>query len=164
MPSTLAKWFLGLGLLTVAALAILGEKEFHVEVEVAAPPSEVWAILMDSASYGEWNPVFFQVEGDYREGGEVTNHVRQPNGEPLVIVATVETMNPESELRQIGGIPGFLTFDHRWLLEPIESGTRVIQHEVDRGLWLWFWDSSWIVPAYTEASEALKTQVMQSKG
>ena len=164
MVWTVAKWLLGLVALAVAGMAVLGKKTFHVEQEIAAPPSVVWAVLMDGAAYRDWNPVFVDVRGAYREGAEVTNFVRQPNGEVLEIAATVSRLVPERELRQAGGIPGLLTFDHQWLLEPIDGGTKVIQHEVDRGFWLWFWDSSWIVPAYTEASEALRNRVTQSQG
>lgn len=31
----------------------------------------------------------------------------------------------------------------------------MIQHEVDRGIGPWFWNSDWIEPAYTATSEAL---------
>ena len=62
------------------------------------------------------------------------NRVREPSGEVLEMTVTVETLVPGAELRQSGGLPGILTFDHRWLLEPVEGGTRVIQHEVDRGI------------------------------
>ena len=33
------------------------------------------------------------------------------------------------------------------------------QHEVDRGLYLWLWDSSWIEPAYVETLRALRDHV-----
>lgn len=55
---------------------------------------------------------------------------------------------------------GLLTFDHQWLLEPIDDGTRVIQHEVDKELFMWFWNSDWIIPAYTRTSEALREAVL----
>lgn len=72
------------------------------------------------------------------------------------MTSTVVVMTPEKELRQKGGVPGILTFDHRWLLEPVPGGTRVTQYEVDRGIGLWFWDSSWIEPAYSKVNNALK--------
>lgn len=87
------------------------------------------------------------------------NKVLAPSGKILEITALVRTVNRERELRQTGGIPGLLTFDHQWLLEPIEGGTIVTQHEVDRGIGLWFWDSSWIIPAYTQTIDALSERV-----
>lgn len=164
MAWTIAKWLLGLVALAIAAMSVLGKKTFHVETTIPAPPSAVWSVLADGAAYQDWNPVFIDVRGEYRDGGKVMNIVRQPNGETLEITATVSTVIADRELRQKGGIPGILTFDHQWLLEPIEGGTKVTQYEVDRGFWLWFWDSSWIVPSYTEASEALRRRVMEIHG
>ena len=147
--------------MAIAASALLGKKTFHVETTIPAPPSAVWSVLTDGAAYQDWNPVFIGVQGEYREGAKVTNFVRQPNGETLEIVATVSRMVPERELRQKGGVPGILTFDHQWLLEPVEGGTRVVQHEVDRGLGLWFWNSDWIEPAYSDVLDALSKRLAE---
>ena len=49
----------------------------------------------------------------------------------------------------------------KWLLEPVDGGTRVIQHEEYRGIGVWFWDASWVEPAYTQANEALRDRVLQ---
>ena len=147
----------------VGVLALLGEETFHIEVTVPAPPEAVWAVLIDTDAYSDWNPVFIRVEGDYVEGTSVKNTVRAPGDETLEIEAVVQTVEPARELRQSGGIPGLLTFNHQWLLVPEDGGTRVIQHEVDRGLFMWFWDSSWIIPSYTETSEALRDRVMAGR-
>ena len=87
------------------------------------------------------------------------NKVRDPKGNILEMTAKVKTVREARELRQTGGIPGVITFDHQWLLESVEGGTRVTQHEVDRGLYLWFWDSSWIEPAYAKTTKALEERV-----
>ena len=114
---------------------------------------------MDTSAYPEWNPVFVEVAGKYAEGAKMLNKVRDPKGNILEMTAKVKTVHEARELRQTGGIPGVITFDHQWLLEPVEGGTRVIQHEVDRGLYLWFWDSSWIEPAYAKTTKALEERV-----
>ena len=67
----------------------------------------------------------------------VLNRVREPSGAILEMTATVKTLLSDAELRQSAGILGISTFDHRWLLEPADGGTRFIQHEVDRGIGLW---------------------------
>ena len=36
----------------------------------------------------------------------------------------------------------------------VDGGTRFVQHEADRGIWLWFWNSDWIEPASTRVLEA----------
>ena len=38
---------------------------------------------------------------------------------------------------------------------------RVIQHEVDNGLVMLFWDSSWVQPSYERVNEALRARVME---
>ena len=46
------------------------------------------------------------------------------------------------------------------MISPTEHGSLVVQHEIDRGIYLLFWDSSWIEPAYRRASEALRARVV----
>ena len=73
---------------------------------------------------------------------------------------TVKALVPNRELRQGGGLPGVLTYNHVWRLQPVEGGTFVQQIDVDRGGFLWFWDSSWVEPAYRLANEALARRVL----
>lgn len=151
-----------------APLALLGTvsacttKEFRAEAVIEAPPERVWAVLTDTAAYSEWNPVFVKVQGGYAEGATVKNSVMFPDGQAVDMDARVEAFIPSRELRQSGGIPLVLTFDHRWILEPIDGGTRVIQHEIDRGIYLWFWNSEWVEPAYQRTVQALKQRVLDT--
>lgn len=150
------------GLSIIAVAAIVGgltTKTFHVETTIAASPDQIWDVLSDTAAYPDWNPTFIEVDGTYVQGGKVQNKVQDPSGTVLSMTATVKTLNPAKELRQTGGLPLVITFDHRWLLEATDQGTKVTQHEVDRGLYLWFWNSDWIEPAYAATSAALKDRV-----
>ena len=161
---SLFKWGVPAVLLTVlivaVAAAFVTRKTFVVEIWIPAPPEAVWEVLIDTEAYPQWNPVFVEVEGVYVAGKTVLNRVREPGGAILEMTATVETLLPGAELRQSGGIPGILTFDHLWQLESTDDGTKVIQHEVDRGIGPWFWNSDWIEPAYTATSEALAERVL----
>ena len=56
-------------------------------------------------------------------------------------------------------VPANLTYHHKWVLEPVAGGTHVRQIDVDRGGFLWFWDSSLVEPAYRRANEALAARV-----
>ncbi len=160
---SLVKWGVPTTVLIVLIVAVIGalttRKTFLVEIWIPAPPEAVWEVLIDTQAYPQWNPVFVEVEGAYAMGETVMNRVRDPGGAILEMTATVDTILPNAELRQSGGIPGILTFDHRWLLEPADGGTNVIQHEVDRGIGLWFWNSDWIEPAYADTNEALAERV-----
>ena len=149
--------------LLIGAAAIFSNKTYRVERTISATPEAVWAVLMDTAAYGEWNPVFVKVEGSYAAGGTVLNTFKDPSGKLFDVTNKVEALEPNRLLRQKGGFTGMLTFDHQWLLEPVEDGTKVTQYEIDRGLYVWFWDDSWIVPKYTEVLQALDREVMSRK-
>ena len=145
--------------LLLGAAALLSHKTYRVERVINAPAEKIWAVLMNTAAYGDWNPVFVKVDGTYRAGSKVQNTFQDPSGKLFEVTNSVVTVTPDRELRQKGGMPGVITFDHQWLLQPVEGGTRVIQNEVDRGLYVWFWDDSWIIPKYTQVLEALDAQV-----
>ncbi len=49
-------------------------------------------------------------------------------------------------------IRGILTFNHKWLLDPIDGGTRVTQHEEYRGIDVLFWGYSCGEPAYSQVT------------
>ena len=147
----------------IGTAAIFSNKTYRVERIISATPEEIWAVLMDTAAYGEWNPVFVKVEGSYAAGGTVLNTFKDPSGKLFDVTNKVEALEPNRLLRQKGGFTGVLTFDHQWLLEPAEGGTKVIQYEIDRGIYVWFWDDSWIMPKYTEVLQALEREVARRK-
>lgn len=163
---TRTKWIAITGLIggLVVASAWLGHKVVHTEIVIPAPPSAVWSVLADAPRYKEWNPVFIDVEGELREGAKMTYRVRERPGKESTIVPTVVKLAIDEELNQFGGLRGILTFDHHWLLEPLEGGTRVTQHEEYRGIGVWFWNASWVEPAYSRANEALKDRVLDLAG
>ena len=67
------------------------------------------------------------------------------------------------ELHQHAGIPDVLTAHHSYRLEPTQGGTRVIQHEIDNGVAMLFWDSSWVQPSYEMVNQALKLRVEEPR-
>ena len=153
---------LALAVSVVAALilAAVTKKVFHVEIEIAAPLEAVWAVLTDTERYAEWNPTQVEVRGAHAVGSLLVAVFDAPEIKPFEVESTVSEMESPHLLRQEGGVPGIITFDHRWMILPTEHGSLVVQHEVDRGIYLLFWDSSWIEPAYQRASEALRARVI----
>ena len=147
-----------LGLLLVASF--LTTKTFKAEITIAAPPEKVWAVLMDTQSYPDWNPTFVAVSPPYALGAKISSRVVKPDGAFIDMTPTVTALVTNRELRQSGGLPGVLTYNHAWLLAPVHGGTHVRQIDVDRGGFLWFWDTSWIEPAYQRANEALAARVL----
>ena len=147
-----------LGLLLVASF--LTTKTFRAEITIAAPPEKVWAVLMDTQSYPDWNPTFVAVSPPYALGAKISSRVVKPDGAFIDMTPTVTALRANRELGQAGGVPGILTYHHKWLLGPVAGGTHVRQIDVDRGGFLWFWDSSWVEPAYQRANEALAARVL----
>lgn len=162
MIRRIATW-VAVPLVLLAIVSACTSKEFRAETVIPAPADRVWEVLIDTEAYPEWNPVFVNVDGTYAEGATVMNSVMFPDGNAVDMNANVDVFAPGKELRQSGGIPGVLTFEHRWLLEQADVGTRVVQHEVDRGFYLWFWDSDWVEPAYQKVVEALKERVLATQ-
>lgn len=153
-------WIVGIVAAAALLLALLGRKTVRAEIDIAAPPEEVWAVLTDAERYTEWNPVFVRVDGQYAEGAEMAYGMRDAKGNTLDVTARVVKFDVARELNQFGGMRGILTFDHHWTLEPAGEGTRVVQHEEYRGIGVWFWDPSWFEGAYGRANEALRDRVM----
>lgn len=151
---------LGVSLVAALILAAVTKKVFHVEIEIAAPPEAVWAVLTDTERYAEWNPTQVEIRGAHAVGSKLVAVFDAPEVTPFEVELTVSEMDAPHLLRQRGGVPGIITFDHRWMISPTEHGSLVVQHEVDRGIYLLFWDSSWIEPAYQRASEALRARVI----
>ena len=159
----MSKPYLKIALLLIGALIVasfLTSKTFEAEITIAAPPEKIWAVLMDTGAYPDWNPTFVEVSGPYLVGTKISSRVRKPDGAFVEMRPTVKALVPNRELRQGGGLPGVLTYNHSWILQPVEGGTLVRQIDVDRGGFLWFWDSSWVEPAYRMANEALAQRVL----
>ena len=146
----------------IAVLLFLSScSSVHTQLIIPAQPEKVWSVLMDAPGYKEWNPVLVPIKGELREGEIIKYKMTQPNGETAELEAEVIKIDKGKELNQYGGLWGFLTFDHRYILEPVEGGTQVTQHEDYRGIGVWFWDECWVEPAYQKVNEALRDRVIQ---
>lgn len=144
-------------------LGLSGCKSVHVERWVPASSSEIWSVLMDGSGYGAWNPVLVEADGAFREGGTMAYRMMTPDGTTTPVEAEIRRLEPGVELNQSGGLPGILTFDHHWILESVEGGTRVIQHEDYAGVGVLFWDPGWYEEAYARGLEALEARVAERR-
>lgn len=158
--NTKIKWIAGLIGGIVMSLTLLGCAKVHTEIIIPVPPVTIWSVLTDVRGYKEWNPVLVPLEGELRQGEKLTYQMTQPDGRKSKVKAKVIEVLDEKKLHQFGGIRGILTFNHTWLLDPVDGGTRVTQHEEYSGIGVWFWNYSWVEPAYSQANEALKTRVL----
>lgn len=155
-------WIAALIGVIAMAFSLLGHGVVDTQIVISASPEQVWAILTDAPGYKDWNPVLVPLEGEIKQGDILKYRMTDNTGKQSEVKSKVIEMVKEKKLNQFGGIRGILTFDHQWLLEPVEGGTRVTQHEEYRGIGVWFWDYGWVEPAYARANEALKTRVLDS--
>ncbi len=156
------KWIVGITVslaLALVVLFVLGRETFHAEITIDATPEEVWSVLIDVSGYADWNPLLVPISGEIVEGAEVVYRMTQPDGTQSNMTSGIGKMIALKELHQHAGIPGILTAHHSYLLEPTQGGTRLIQHEVDNGIAMLFWDSSWVQPTYEKVNQALKLHI-----
>ena len=157
------KALLGAGILgaVIMTFSIFGCATVHTEIVIPASPNAVWSVLADAEGYKEWNPVLVPLEGQLRQGETLKYQMTDASGKKSEVEAKVIEIIETEKLNQFGGMRGILTFDHTWTLEPVEGGTKVSQHEEYRGIGVWFWDYSWVEPAYSRANEALKKRTLE---
>ncbi|MEM7098525.1 MAG: SRPBCC family protein [Pseudomonadota bacterium] len=67
------KWVLvALMLIAIAVVAgLLTRKEVRAEIVIRATPDEVWQVITNPASYGDWNPIFVAYEGTFGPDAEM---------------------------------------------------------------------------------------------
>ena len=159
-----SKWMIALGILLLVLIVLyaIGRKSAHAEIMIPVSKEKVWTVLTDVSKVKEWNPVLIPLEGSYETGNKIKYEFRQEGKEPAIMDATVKEIRKEELLNQAGGMPIIITFDHRYVLEEVEGGTKLTIHEEYRGLMVLFWDPSGVEKAYGELAEALKKRVVES--
>ena len=92
--------------------------------------------------------------------------------------AKVIKLEPNKFLNQYGGYLGILTYNHKYILEPVKQGTKVTIHEEYKGVYVPFWDYSNMSSSYVReeimnfinfantwsASEVLQGKIMLGLG
>ena len=74
--------------------------EIRTEIEIAAPPSEVWRVLLDFRRYPEWNPFIVELKGEAKTGAALDLTISLPNSNSeRVVRAQLLKCQPEDELR-----------------------------------------------------------------
>lgn len=149
---------LGIIVLLLAVLYFLGRKSVHHEILIDASPEKVWKVLMDTDSYDDWNPVMKLLEGEVKLGSRVKYQFTQDAENTSEIPSTVKKLIPNQLLNQGGGMPGVITFDHRYILEYVEKGTKLTIHEDYVGIYVNFWNPTPVGEAYSRLCEAIKAR------
>lgn len=147
-------------LITMIVLYIAGRKSVHTQIVIPVSPKTVWSVLMDVPNIKAWNKVLIPIEGEILEGTSIKYEFHQDENKTSIIPAKVKQVVENKLLNQTGGISGILTFDHKYIIEPTQSGTKVVIHEDYRGVMVPFWNPAPVEKAYRRLAEALKNRVI----
>ncbi|BDU01781.1 SRPBCC domain-containing protein [Nocardia sputorum] len=106
-------------------------REITTSIEINATPEQVWAVLGDLPTYGQWNPFIQRAAGELRAGAKLTLRMVPKQGRPMTFKPRVLAAEPGRELRWIGRllVPGIFDGEHRFVLTAIDGGTQLVQSE-----------------------------------
>jgi hypothetical protein len=135
-------------------------KEIYTEIAISASPQRVWGVLTDFAKYGEWNTFIKRVQGEAKEGAKLQIHLTTPAGRNRTYDPKVTRVEPEKELRWLGKVPGFLSGEHIFAIEDMESGrVKFVNREIFGGmLSSFFKDTDDVKAGFEEMNKALKAR------
>jgi len=77
--------------------------EIRTQAEIKASAQRVWGILIDTGSWGDWNPYIRRFAGAPAEGNTVRVSVRMPDGATADFDADVDVVREERRLSWKGG-------------------------------------------------------------
>jgi hypothetical protein len=111
----------------------MSKTEIQTEVEIAAPPSVVWAVLTDFSGFRDWNPMVTSADGSAAEGSYATLNYRSHVGLPLRFRVRITRSQTNRELRWVGSRLG-ISGEHYFQLNGDDGDTHFVHGEVFRGL------------------------------
>jgi hypothetical protein len=110
--------------------------DIRTEIDIEAPPEEVWPHLIGLAAYADWNPFITTADGVAEEGRKLSLRMEPPGGRAMTFKPRVTAVSTAAHFEWLGHlvVPGLFDGRHRFELVAIESGTRFVQSESFRGL------------------------------
>jgi hypothetical protein len=111
--------------------------EIQTEIDIAASPERLWAILTDFAAYPDWNPFIRSIEGPLEKGGRLTVSIQPVGASAMTFRPTVLVATPNAELRWLGKFlfRGVFDGEHYLQIAPSTPGrVRFVQGEKFGGL------------------------------
>lgn len=111
--------------------------EIHLSIDIKAPASVVWAILIDFGTYKRWNPYIRAILGRPDKGG-VLRMTLLSNGQAAMSTSALLThMHEPRDLRWRYQhlVPGLYTSEHRFRIESLPAGgVRFLQTKQTGGI------------------------------
>ncbi len=101
----------------------------HTEIEIAAPASKVWDILIATDRWSEWNP-FVRMQGHAAVGARVEITLTPPGKSAMRIRPRIVKLDPGHEVRWLGhlGVPGLFDGEHGFRVTPAGAGRCRFEH------------------------------------
>ena len=127
-------------LVSLVYLAVKGSatQEIRTEIEIAAPPEKVWAVLSDVAKWQEWSPIINKSVGSAELGNtlEITMLGKEEGQDgPVYSPEVIKFEAPKIFQWRAHMMAGFImTNDKVFELEKTGSGTKLIHKELFSGM------------------------------
>ena len=143
-------------------------KEVRSEIEINSYPESVWRILIDFATYDQWNPFIKKIIGLPTERSKIDIYIKTPSGKNRKYSPRITKVKEGRELRWFGksSLPGFLNAEHIFTIEELQpERVRFIQREVFDGLLIRVFGKGLdtdIRQGFQEMNEALKRRAERS--
>jgi hypothetical protein len=104
-------------------------RTLHTEIGILAPADRVWAILIDTDRWAEWNP-FARASGRFAVGQQVSVTLSPPGKSSMTIKPTVVRLDAGRELRWLGhlGVRGIFDGEHGFRVVPEDVGRCRFEH------------------------------------
>ena len=105
-------------------------------VEIPASAAEVWAVLVATDQYAQWNPFMARLEGPLEAGGSIVVSIR-PGRRAMTFRPTIVALVPGHLIRWQGkaGVRGIFDGEHELRVDPLPGGgSKFTQHEVFTGI------------------------------
>jgi hypothetical protein len=112
-------------------------RELREPIEIDATPEAVWEVLVDFASYPDWNPFVRRIEGVPVRGERLRVRIEPPGSRGATVKPRVEVAAPERKLEWVGHllVPGLFDGRHSFEIEPVgDDRVRFVQREQFSGL------------------------------
>ena len=112
-------------------------KELRTHIDIRAPKSKVWDILMDFEQYPEWNPFIRKISGKNTVGSPLSVDLLLPGSKSEMTMTPVVVESKENNVfAWLGslGIKGLFDGNHIFELSATENGCRFIHRERFTGI------------------------------
>jgi hypothetical protein len=105
-------------------------------IDIDAPASAIWRLLVDFPAYPDWNPFIRRLVGEAKVGSRLEVTVEPADRKPMTFRPTVLVAEPSRELRRLGRVllPGIFDGEHAFVIEPRSGGCQLRHEETFRGL------------------------------